>query len=76
MTVSKFEIQLTCACGHVTTMTTTLARPGGQAPVPCSCGRSFVLKQLDQGEVTRIAVDPTGATGGEVPETLELPEVH
>lgn len=76
MTLSKFEIRLTCACGHLTSMTAMLARPGGQAPLPCKCGRSFVLQQLDRAMVTRIAVDPTGTTDGEVPETLELPEVH
>ena len=74
MQISKFDFILTCACGRETAYQSMLSKPGGLAPIPCVCGRRFVLKQLDPREVTSIVVDPTGATGGAVPEGL--PELH
>lgn len=76
MTLSRFQVRLSCACGETTEFESTLARPGGLAPLPCKCGRRFVLQQLDEKMVTDLAVDPTGITGGEVPEDLDLPKVH
>lgn len=73
MSVSRFEIRLTCACGQTTEFQSALARPG-RAPLPCSCGRKFAIQQLDESEVASIAIDPTGATGGDVSE--EPPDLH
>lgn len=44
MDVSRFEIRLTCACGQATELTCVLAKPGGKAPIPCACGRKFLLQ--------------------------------
>lgn len=76
MTRSTFEIVLNCACGRIVPAMATLVRPGGVAPISCTCGRSFVLQQLDPAEVTRLIVDPTGITNGEIPDTVKLPKVH
>ena len=76
MNVSRFHIRLECACGVTSEFMSEIARPGGMAPIPCKCGRSFALQQLDEGMVTRIAVDPLGVTDGEIPQDVKLPSVH
>ncbi len=76
MTISRFHIRFTCACGKTRDVEALLARPGGIAPVSCSCGRHFKVEQLDPAQATRIAVDPLGVTDGAVPQDLELPQVH
>lgn len=78
MKVSRFQIRLSCVCGETTEIESLLAGPGGLAPLGCKCGKSFVLKQLDEAEVVRISVDPTGITGGEIPQDLDLilPKIH
>lgn len=74
MDVSRFSIRLTCACGRTTEYESTLARPGGMAPIPCGCGRRFAIQQLEASEVGPIEIDPTGVTKGRIPE--DPPEFH
>lgn len=76
MSISRFQIRLSCACGRTSEVESALARPGALAPIPCTCGRSFVLQQLDPKDVIRLAVDPTGITDGAIPEDPDLPKVH
>ena len=74
MDVARFQIRVTCSCGKISEFESALSGPEGQAPLPCACGRKFVLRELDASKVASLAVDPLGVTDREIPDGP--PDVH